>query len=112
MTETPDIDDTTAGCLVDGGADGFMDCLIAEVFGATASGPLVGLFIGGTIITSLYIAGDGDVVVPAVVTILLGSALVPLLPAQMVSLAYTLVIMGITAGMMVVFRRYVLRGGF
>jgi len=79
MTD-PDLDDTTIGCFADGAGSG-TDCVIDGLFAAGPAPELIGLLLGGTLISSLYIAGDGTVAVPAVVTILLGSVMLPLLPA-------------------------------
>ena len=88
------------------------DCLVE---GAFASGPapsLMGLMVSGTLLTSLYLAGNGSIIVPAVVTILLGSAMVPILPAQFVTAAYTVVFIGIAAALFSAWNRFTQPTGF
>lgn len=106
------IDQTTFGCMLDGGSTGFTSCILDSIFASGGSPALIGLMMGGTLLASLYIAGDGDIVVPAVMTILLGSILVPLLPSQYSTMAYSVAVLGITAAGMSVMRRYILRGTF
>lgn len=72
--------------------------------------PLVGVMVGGVIVLSLYIAGDG-MAAPAVVTILLSGALVPLLPGGMVGVAFGVAFVGLVAALISVGERYVLTGG-
>ena len=112
MTDQDPFEDNAAACFGEAEGGEIIDCVVDGVFTAGPSGTVIGLLMGAFLVGSLYIAGDGDIVVPAVVSILVGSAMVPLLPAQMVSMAYALVVVGIASAMMVVARRYVLRGGF
>jgi len=88
------------------------DCMVDGVFAAGPAPSLMGLLMGGTLITSLYVAGDGSVVVPSVVTILFGSLLVPILPAQYISFAYTVVVLGITVAAFSAWTRFTHQGGF
>jgi len=107
-----DVNETVIGCAIETPQDpAVVPCVTDTMFGA---GPpmVIGLMFGGVLLSSLYIAGNGEVVVPAIVTILLGSVLVPLLPAQFAAAAYGVAIVGITAAGMVILRRYVLEGGF
>lgn len=112
MTESNPLEDTPAACFGEAEGGEVIDCVVNGVFGAGPSGTVMGLLMGAFLIGSLYIAGDGDVVVPSVVAILVGSAMVPLLPAQMVSMAYGLVVIGVTSAMLVLIQRFALRGGF
>jgi len=110
-SDAPDIEESDLGCFLDENSE-MTDCVVDGVFAAGGAPSLMGLLMGGTLITSLYIAGDGTVVVPSVVTILLGSALVPVLPAQYVTFAYTLVVIGITVAAFSAWTRFTHRGGF
>jgi len=110
MTD-PDLDDTTIGCFADGAGSG-TDCVIDALFAAGPAPELIGLLLGGTLISSLYIAGDGTVAVPAVVTILLGSVMLPLLPAQYVSMAWVLVFLGTAVAVFAAWTRFTHQGGF
>ena len=109
--DTPDINDSDLGCWVDEGTE-MTDCMVDGVFAAGPAPSLMGLLMGGTLITSLYVAGDGSTVVPAVVTILFGSVLVPILPAQYVGFAYTVVVLGITVAAFSAWTRFTHQGVF
>jgi len=102
------LDDISEDASVD--ADGNGTGLSADVAGDNE--PTIGLLLAGVLLVSLYVAGDGTVAVPSVVTILLGSSLIPLLPAQYVTLAYTVVVVGITVAVFAAYQRFVLQGGF
>lgn len=107
-----DLNETSLSCFAEGVEGEMTACVIDGVFGAGPAPTLMGLVMAGTLITSLYIAGDGTVVVPSVVTILLGSALVPLLPAQYVTFAYTVVVIGIVVAGFAAWNRFTSQGGF
>ena len=107
----PDIEDSDLGCFVDETTT-MTDCLVDGVFGAGPAPSLMGLLMSGVLLTTLYIAGDGSIIVPSVITILLGSAMIPILPAQFVTLAYTVVVIGITAAIFGAWSRFTTPGGF
>jgi len=109
--EGPDIEESELGCFLDESTE-MTDCLVDGAFAAGPAPSLMGLLMGGTLITSLYVAGDGSTVVPAVVTILLGSVLVPILPPQYVGFAYTVVVLGITVAAFSAWTRFTHQGGF
>lgn len=106
------LNDSAVGCFAQGTEGNLAGCVLDGLFAAGPSPALMGLLLTGVLLTSLYIAGDGTVVVPAVVTILLGSILVPLLPPQYVTLAYTVVVVGITVGAFSAYSRFTSAGGF
>jgi hypothetical protein len=101
-----------AQCFAQGTEGNLTQCVIEGLFSAGPSPSLIGLLLAGVLVTSLYVAGDGTVVVPAVVTILLGSILVPLLPAQFVTFAFTLVVVGVTVAGFAAYSRFTSAGGF
>lgn len=107
----PDIEESGLGPFLDPDTT-MTDALVDGVFGAGPAPGLMGLLLGGTLLTSLYIAGDGDIVVPSVVTILLGAVLVPVLPPQFVTLAYTVTAIGITVAVFAMWSRFTSPGGF
>ena len=113
MTEidAPDIEDSDVGCFVDE-ATTMTECVTEGIFQAGPAPSLIGLMLSGTLLTSLYIAGNGTVIVPAVITIMLGSAMIPLLPAQFISLAYAGVAVGLTVATFSLWVRFTGRGGF
>jgi hypothetical protein len=87
-------------------------CVLDGVFSAGPSPTLVGLGIGGVLMTSFYIAGDQSIIVPAVLLILFGSILIGMLPAQFVGLAYSLVVIGIGAAVFKAWARFTSPSGF
>ena len=109
--DPPDIEDSDLGCFVDE-AGTMTDCLVDGAFGAGPAPSLMGLLMSGVLLTTLYIAGDGSIIVPSVITILLGSAMIPILTAQFVTIAYTVVVIGITAAMFGAWSRFTTPGGF
>ena len=115
MTTTPTnqtLTDTAVGGCAQGTEGDLTVCVLDGMFAAGPAPALVGLLMAGTLVTSLYVAGDGTVVVPAVVTILLGSILVPILPPQYVTMAYTVVVIGITLAAFTAYTRFTHQGGF
>jgi hypothetical protein len=106
------LNDSAVRCFAQGTEGDLLGCVLDGLFAAGPSPALMGLLLSGVLVTSLYVAGDGTVAVPAVVTILLGSVLVPLLPPQYVSLAYTVVVIGVTAAAFAAYSRFTSAGGF
>ena len=106
------VNDTAIGCFTQGTEADFTQCVLDSTFAAGPAPELVVLVMVGTLVTSLYIAGDGTIAVPAVVMILLGSIMVPLLPPQFRTLAYTVVVIGITAAAFTAYTRFTHQGRF
>ena len=106
------LNDSAVGCFAQGKEGDLLSCVLDGLFAAGPSASLMGLLLAGVLMTSLYIAGDGTVAVPAVVTILLGVVLVPLLPPQYVSLARTVVIIGTAVAIFAAYSRFTSAGGF
>ena len=107
-----ELENSTLSCFAEGVEGDMTACVVDSVFAAGPAPGLMGLVLAGTLITSLYVAGDGSIVVPAVVTILLGSVMVPLMPAQYVSAAYAVVVIGVTVAGFAVWTRFTHQGGF
>lgn len=108
----PALEDSAVACFAQGTEGNLTACVVDGFFAAGPSPALMGFLLAGMLLTSLYIAGDGDVTVPAVATVLLGSVLVPLLPPQYVTLAYSVVAIGGTAAAFAAWRAYTSPGGF
>lgn len=84
------------------------------VFGnptAAIGEPLFGLFFGGVTILGMYLASGGKMDSAAVLTILLGALMVPVLPGGVVGAAYVIVVMGVAAGVISVAQKYMLNPG-
>jgi len=86
-------------------------CVLDGVFNAGPSPALIGLGISGVMLTSFYIAGDGNIVVPAVMLILFAGIVAAMLPAQFVGLAYSMMVIGGAAAAFSAYARYTGPGG-
>ena len=106
------INETALGCYAQGTQGDMTQCVVDGVFSAGPAPGLMGLLISGVLLTSLYVAGDGDLAVPAVVTILFGSILVPALPPQFRTFAYTIVVIGATVAAFTAYVRFTHQGRF
>jgi hypothetical protein len=106
------LQNSSVSCFAQGVEGDMTACVMDGIFAAGPAPGLMGLVLAGTLITSLYIAGDGTVIVPAVVTILLGSIMVPVLPPQFQTLAYTLVVIGVTVAAFGAYIRFTHQGRF
>lgn len=112
MTQAPDPNNSSLSCIAQGTEGDLVDCGIDAMFAAGPSPELVGFVLVGSLLTSLFIAGDGDVVVPAVVMVLLGSVAVPTLPPEYTTYAYTVVVLGATVAMLAAYVRFTHQSGF
>ena len=108
---TTDTDESAVGCMLEESTT-MTECLVEAAFSAGPTPSLMGLMFSGTLLTSLYLAGNGSIIVPAVVTILLGSAMISVLPAQFVTFAYTVVAIGVAAAMVSAWNRFTQPTGF
>jgi hypothetical protein len=112
LQSQPDLNNSSLSCFGQGTEGDLTQCVVDGAFGAGPSPAVIGLLLAGTLLTTLYIAGDGTVVVPSVVTILFGSALIPMLPPQYVTLAYTVTVVGVTVAGFAAYQRFTHQGGF
>lgn len=94
-----------------GSGPDMLGCVAADLFAAVGGQAVFGLLIGGALIAALYFAGGGHPAAPTVGTVLLGSALVPVLPAAYAKLAYSILVLGLAFGVMSFGRTYVFEGG-
>lgn len=96
-------------CYVDNETK-MLGCAIAEYTNATGSA-LFGLIVGGCLMLSLYVAADGDLVVPSVVTTLLGGALVTMLPGNYQPIAIAIMLLGLIGSLFAAAVKYAAPGG-
>jgi len=80
-----------------------------NIFAALGGDALGSTLIGGTILLSLYLAGNRSFATPAVVLILFGGVLIPLLPGELAGVAGTVMLLGLAAGILAVAERYFIR---
>lgn len=102
----------SAACNASKWANGsWHSCMFDPATKATGGEPLFGLLIGGVTILGLYVAGDGDVATPSVVTIIFAGLLFNVLPAGLVSVAWAVAFVGFAGGLMAIGQRYFLHPG-
>ena len=112
QTTAPALEDSSVSCFAQGTQGSVTQCVVDGMFSAGPAPSLIGLGISGVLLSSFYIAGDGSIVVPAVLLILFGSVLITMLPAQFVGLAYSLTAIGIAAAVFAAWTRFTAAGGF
>lgn len=71
-------------------------------------GPILGLLVGGTVLTSLYIAGRRDLATPTVFVMIFLPLLNGFLPESMQQVAWTVAMLGLVAAIMAVARAYII----
>lgn len=69
-----------------------------------------GVLIGGTVIGALWIAGDGDLATPAVLTVLLGVIMFPILPETYLNIARVISFLGLAAAVLAGLEKYYAEG--
>lgn len=98
-------------CYTSEGSDMY-GCAIGELTAALGGQSTFGFLVGGTILLSIYIAGDGDLAAPTVLTILLGGLLFPILPGAYAKMAWAIIFVGLVAGGLSIANKYLLSGAF
>jgi len=83
-----------------------LECIFSDLAAATGGEALFGLFLGGVLLTAFYIASNGSIAVPALVLMLTGAVLVPMLPGNVSGIAGTIIILGLAAAVFAALRRY------
>ena len=114
-TTTPgtDFGNSTVSCYIDQKWSLLEQCVFPGLASAVGgSDALFGLFLGAGILVPMWVADDeGRLGPPAVLLILLGGSLLPMLPGNMRGAAWTVIILGVAAAIAVVANRYVLDVG-
>lgn len=96
-------------CLETSG-DGW-ECMISAWVDAFATDALLGLVIGGMLVLAFYIASGYHPAPPAIGTMAIGGALIPILPPQYRGMAQVVMLLGFIVGVFVALRRYSLEVG-
>ena len=105
---------TTLDCYTTGDDPESADlyqCMVSDTAAAFGTPEMMALVFGFGIILALYIASDFDPAAPTIGTILIGSMLIPALPAEYSSVGLILMMMGGVIGLFVAAQRYVLEVG-
>lgn len=93
-------------CYTTQGNNLLADCVLPDLVGAAGGEALFGILVGGTAMFVLWWAADGDAGVPATVAILSASLMLSVLPAQFRTIATTIMLLGLAAGIFAVAQRY------
>jgi hypothetical protein len=88
----------------------WLQCALGDLAVQVGGEAAFGLLVGGGVIMSLYIV-DRSMATASVILILAGGFLIPTLPASYASMAGTLVVLGVAAGVFAIAKRYVLNPG-
>lgn len=83
-------------------------CVLDDAVGAFGGQAVFGLIVGTAVLFSLWWANDGRIGTPAVVVLISGGLMLPLLPAQYATLAQAFAFIGLVAAIVAVGQRYFL----
>jgi hypothetical protein len=86
--------------------DGWVGPILDPYITVLGEGLLAGI-LGGALLVGFYIHSN-NIAFPAIILLLLGGTLSAVLPAPMLNLARTLIVIGLAASLLAVARRYVL----
>lgn len=90
-----------------------LSCVFGQYAGS--SGPishqLFGLLVGGGVLGGFYFGTDGGLAVPAVLTILFGTVLIPALPASYATIGMMVMFLGLVGGVLAVLVKYLTDSG-
>lgn len=95
-------------CYTTAGND-LLTCLLDDSVAAFGGEAMMGTVIGAAIILAGFWANDGRMGTPAVIVIVSGGLLVPLLPAPYAGVARAIMFIGLVAAAVAVGQRYLLR---
>ena len=94
-----------------GSSDVLADCTLPQLVSALGGEGLFALFVGGVAMYVMWEAADHEPAVPATVAILSGGLLLPILPSEYATVARTIMLLGLAAGIYAVARRYAMTPG-
>lgn len=86
--------------------DSAIACLLDQYIAAFGGQGTFGLIAGGTLFATFFIVSNGRLTPPAVILLLTGGVVVPLLPGQFGTLAGTIVLLGLAGAVFAAARKY------
>jgi hypothetical protein len=92
-----------------GGGD-MLRAALDDLVWAAGGEATFGVIVGGSIILAMWIAGDGDLSMPSVITVLFGGILFPILPPTYLTIARVVTFVGLTAGVLAAGEKFYLEG--
>jgi len=94
------------GCYGSPGSD-LLTCSLDALAAAVAGPTIFGLIAGGVLLTSFYLASNGGLATPAVLTALTGGLLISALPSAYQGIAQVIIFLGLAAAVMAGLGKYV-----
>lgn len=98
------------GCYIDN-PNGWLECALGQQANALGSQITWGLVVGGMLILTFYIATDGGIAVPSMVTAILGGVMIPALPPAYQSMAMVIMFLGLVGAILSALARFVMQPG-
>lgn len=86
----------------------YLTCILDDVVVALGGQAAFGLIVGSAVLFSLWWANDGRLGTPAVVVLISGGLMLPLLPPQYATVAQAFAFLGLVAAVVAVGQRYFL----
>lgn len=87
------------------GAPDILQCALDAIV-APFGEALFGVFAAAFVILPLWLAGDGDLVVPGIAAMILGGIMLPVLPPDYANMAQVVMFLGLVAALLAVANRY------
>lgn len=94
------------GCYSDPGSD-LLACALGDLATAVGGQIVFALIVGSVLLVSFWIASDGGLATPAVLTAIAGGLMIPALPPAYQGMALTVIFLGIAAGVLAGLNKYV-----
>ena len=107
---TPLLQSTKLDCYTSDGAN-LLGCALSDMGLALGGDFTFGILVAGTVLLVFYLASDGGIATPAVLTALSGGIMFPVLPSEHQTIAMTIVFFGLTAAVLASLKKYVMTPG-
>lgn len=93
------------------GGNDLLNCALSDLALSVGGDGVFGVLVAGTVLLVFYIASDGGLATPSVLTALLGGIMLSALPPQHSTIAMTIVLIGLTAALLSGAKKYVMSPG-
>lgn len=93
------------------GGNDMLTCALSDLSASVGGDGVFGVLVAGCMLLAFYIASDGGLATPGVLTALLGGIMMEPLPGQHEAIAMTIVLIGLTAALMSGANKYVMNPG-
>jgi hypothetical protein len=102
--------ETELACYTANNTD-LLQCSLSDMGGATGGEGLFGVLVAGALMYTFYVASDGGLATPSVLTALTGGVMIPVLPPAYRTIALTVVFLGLVAALLTGLKKYVMSTG-